>query len=378
MGNYFRRVSSSEQETTKKPKKCKMAGPLTFHDVFPVDSYNGLYLNNVYFPEEIVAIILSFVDPKDLLRTALVCKRWCNIIKSDPFWATVYNRHFYKKPKKLPWYVYYCALTTNYFDQNLIKNGNGQEGFRHWKIIMNYGDEFRVEDPPSGSDELPSNVPEFYGKTSCFATSYYECNKLQEISFENNNIMQLILDRYKPHIEVSEWFAGRFDCGCVYNLWCKLYGIRSDKTEKKPFESDHSDAGEVESDEAEEELLCFGPDLHVVEESDEHVEEGYDEHIEEAYEADPDYIPEDDSIHDSISSDEQIEEPLFIKKKEERIEQWAGSSWTKVEFLVKDYPTGVRRIIFQHEGRDTQFWKGHYGSKMAGGVLRILFDTIEP
>lgn len=45
--------------------------------------------------------------------------------------------------------------------------------------------------------------------------------------------------------------------------------------------------------------------------------------------------------------------------------------------VLRDYPDGVNKIAFEHEGRDTQFWKGHYGSKMAGGVLKILFDTIE-
>lgn len=46
--------------------------------------------------------------------------------------------------------------------------------------------------------------------------------------------------------------------------------------------------------------------------------------------------------------------------------------------VIKDYPSGVNRIVFQHEGRDLQFWKGHYGSKMAGGVVKLLFDSIQP
>lgn len=48
----------------------------------------------------------------------------------------------------------------------------------------------------------------------------------------------------------------------------------------------------------------------------------------------------------------------------------------QVEIIVKDYPDDVRTLIFEHEGRDTQFWKGHYGSKMAGGVLKFDFDSI--
>lgn len=49
-----------------------------------------------------------------------------------------------------------------------------------------------------------------------------------------------------------------------------------------------------------------------------------------------------------------------------------------MEVLVDDYADNILTIIFEHEGHDTQYWKGHYGSKMAGGVLKFVFDTIEP
>lgn len=42
------------------------------------------------------------------------------------------------------------------------------------------------------------------------------------------------------------------------------------------------------------------------------------------------------------------------------------------------YPENVLTLVFEHEGQDTQFWKGHFGSKMAGGVLKFVFDSIEP
>lgn len=49
-----------------------------------------------------------------------------------------------------------------------------------------------------------------------------------------------------------------------------------------------------------------------------------------------------------------------------------------MEMVISGYPKNVKKLIFEHEGQDTQFWKGHYGSKMAGGVVKILFDSIEP
>ncbi|KAF2891986.1 hypothetical protein ILUMI_14187 [Ignelater luminosus] len=50
----------------------------------------------------------------------------------------------------------------------------------------------------------------------------------------------------------------------------------------------------------------------------------------------------------------------------------------KIEIVITEYPEDIEELIFKHEGRDTQYWAGHYGSKMAGGVLKLLFDSIEP
>lgn len=273
MGNNFRKmVTLEEPQSSQELNRFEPVESFTFHESFLIeDSHNGLYFNDVYMPEEIVSIILSYIPPKKILNTTLVCKKWCNIIKSDAFWSEIYSREYNRRPKKLPWYVYYSYITSDYFDKNLIKNGNGQNQFDHWKIVMNYGDGFRIEDPPQSSDPLPSDVPEFNGKTSCFATSYYECNKFQEISFRRNRLLQLIFMKYRPHIYVSEWMAARFDCGCSYNLFCKLYG------------RDEPVKGRVK-------------------------------------------VIQDDSSDDEI----EVQEPMHVEGREMRIEQWAGSTWQKV------------------------------------------------
>ncbi|XP_063908730.1 F-box only protein 6-like isoform X2 [Zophobas morio] len=308
MGNINIRKMTTTLSNKPTPKKeYEPVETFKFLQSFTEETNNGLYLNYVYFPEEVITMILSYVDPTELLHVSEVCKKWCNIIKSDTFWANIYQRKCGKKPKKLP-----C-----------------------WTIVVNYGDQFRIEDPPCGADPLPIDVPEFNGRTSCFATSYYECNKLQEISLENNRLIQLILDKFKPHIYLSEWMAARFDCGCIYNLWCKLFGKKTENS--KPVQEAHDT--EVNSE-------LIGDELEDVFEDDQ--------------------------------SEFYGEEPLHIEHASKSVEQWAGSTWIKVEMVVKNYPSGVRSIVFQHEGRDTQFWKGHYGSKMAGGVVKILFDSIEP
>lgn len=43
----------------------------------------------------------------------------------------------------------------------------------------------------------------------------------------------------------------------------------------------------------------------------------------------------------------------------------------QVEYTFSNYGRGVRFIEFKHEGKDTQFWAGHYGSKMSGAVVKV-------
>lgn len=44
-----------------------------------------------------------------------------------------------------------------------------------------------------------------------------------------------------------------------------------------------------------------------------------------------------------------------------------------MKHVFKDYGPGVRFVLFEHKGQDTQYWAGHYGAKIAGGsvVARI-------
>ncbi|KAF5301486.1 hypothetical protein FQR65_LT08789 [Abscondita terminalis] len=263
------------------------------------ESDNGLFLSNTYMPEEVLLHILSYVEAEKLLKYSLVCKKWNSIIKSYSLWSSIYKRKYHRKPKKLPWYLYYCYLSSNYFDTNLLKNGNGEDGYNNWVIKEEGGDKFTIENPPIGSDPLNVDVPEFNNHTSCFATSFGNCYKIQTIKLGQSNLFRYILNNYKPHIYLSEWTAGRFDCGCIYRLRCGFLGLPSNVNVIKP----------------------------------------------------------------SVGN---------------RVVQWEGSKWKKVDMIIKDYPEGIENLVFEHEGRDTQFWAGHFGSKMAGGVIKILFDSIEP
>lgn len=189
---------------------------------------NGLSLNNIYLPQEVLLHLLSFIEPKKLLQYCRVCRTWNKLIKSYSLWSIIYKRKYNNKPKKLPWYVYYCFFTSNYFHKNLLQNCNGEHRFTNWQMTSNGGGGFIIEAVPMGSDPLPTDVPEFNGKSSCFATSYGRCSKNQRIHLDQNKLLKFILENYKPHIYISEWVAGRFDCGCIYSMNC----IFKDKDDK--------------------------------------------------------------------------------------------------------------------------------------------------
>ncbi|XP_032217607.1 LOW QUALITY PROTEIN: F-box only protein 6 [Mustela erminea] len=53
------------------------------------------------------------------------------------------------------------------------------------------------------------------------------------------------------------------------------------------------------------------------------------------------------------------------------IDQWNSAEWTEVSHTFSDYPSGVRHILFQHGGKDTQFWAGWYGPRVTNSSIII-------
>ncbi|KAB0802214.1 hypothetical protein PPYR_04400 [Photinus pyralis] len=264
-----------------------------------MNTSNGLYLNCTYFPEEVMTVILSHITATHLLKCRIVCRKWNEIIKSHSLWSYIYERNYHTKAtKRLPWYLYFCLFSTNYFNVNLLKNGNGEEGLSHWKLKVWEGDNY-VEQVPICANPLPRNVQEFHGNESCLVTSYFSGFKSQLIQLPRSGLFRYILSTYKPMIYISEWTTARKDCSCVYKLQCSFI-LEDGSTEgnSRPF-------------------ACY-------------------------------YKP-----------------------------QWQEGKWEKVELLIVDYPDNTTSLLFENEGCNTQSWKGHYGSKMAGGVVKLLFDSIQ-
>lgn len=64
-----------------------------------------------------------------------------------------------------------------------------------------------IENVPTGADPLPKRCKDFGGCSSCFSSSFQECEKEQEIDLYQNSISGYLMDVWQPKIIVSEWYV---------------------------------------------------------------------------------------------------------------------------------------------------------------------------
>lgn len=102
-------------------------------DLFEVTDNNGYIFNKQYFfPEELLSLILSYVEPQDLVfNCRRVCKNWCNTIDSQ-VWKLQLDRNNFevRKSHELRWVYHYWILSKkNVFNRDLVKNSCGEGRF---------------------------------------------------------------------------------------------------------------------------------------------------------------------------------------------------------------------------------------------------------
>ncbi|XP_029007676.1 F-box only protein 2 isoform X2 [Betta splendens] len=97
--------------------------------------------------------------------------------------------------------------------RNLLKNPYGEEQLEFWELIVNGGNEWKVEDMPGdcGHDFCLEGV------TKYFATSFEPCIKRQVIDLLAEGYSDDELDA-QPAVTAEDWYCGRTDCGCTYQM----------------------------------------------------------------------------------------------------------------------------------------------------------------
>ncbi|XP_053172179.1 F-box only protein 2 isoform X1 [Scomber japonicus] len=97
--------------------------------------------------------------------------------------------------------------------RNLLKNPSGEEQLEFWELTENGGSQWKVEDMPGdcGHDFCNDIV------TKYFATSFELCLKRQVIDLLEEGYSGDQLDA-QPTVTVEDWYCGRTDCGCTYQM----------------------------------------------------------------------------------------------------------------------------------------------------------------
>ncbi|XP_063289288.1 F-box only protein 27 isoform X2 [Pelobates fuscus] len=140
------------------------------------------------FPDEILQKILSFLPPRELVtRCRLVSRRWKHLVDSPTLWKLKYGFD--------PW--------------NVIHGGDG------WVVENN-------RCPVEGAESQ-----------TCFVTSFFWCSKSQTIDLLKEGFCEHYLDVHQPPIAISDWVAGREDCGCMYEI--NVHLLAADRQSIKTF-----------------------------------------------------------------------------------------------------------------------------------------------
>ncbi|XP_073497789.1 F-box only protein 27-like [Phyllobates terribilis] len=170
------------------------------------------------FPEEILLLILSFVAAQDLvLRCRLVSRRWRHLVDSPSLWRIKCERDQRREillaAEMCPDVSWQRLYLKTPFSRNLLRNPFGAEQLKHWEA-KHGGDGWKVEENCSVLDGAE--------RTTCFVTSFGWCRKSQIIDLLQEGLAEHFLDVHQPCICISDWYAGRCDCGCVYKIKVQL------------------------------------------------------------------------------------------------------------------------------------------------------------
>ncbi|XP_052547618.1 F-box only protein 2 isoform X2 [Tympanuchus pallidicinctus] len=101
---------------------------------------------------------------------------------------------------------------------------NCTEDLQHWGEVENGGDGWKIEELPGDfGKEFPSEDVHKY-----FVTSYEWCRKSQVIDLRAEGYWEELMDTTQPKVVVKDWYAGRSDAGCLYELCVKLLSENED------------------------------------------------------------------------------------------------------------------------------------------------------
>ena len=212
-------------------------------------------------PNDVLQEIFFRTPGQDLMKKCLIiCKKWNFLIDNESFWIEKCLRDKTMNQEKLKILrnledikIEAKQLYFNYeslFEKNFLKNPCGDEKFKYWcfcrQMRVNHLEEFNTEEinniiklckdslNTANKDASVLNIWQIQrgdddqGTSLCFnkenmpcnkfATSYILAEKMQLVDLYKEFFLGKDLHKFKAKLEISEYYAPRFDCGCKYNL----------------------------------------------------------------------------------------------------------------------------------------------------------------
>ncbi|VDM96396.1 unnamed protein product [Onchocerca ochengi] len=287
---------------------------------------SDIYIQDIPIPPQILAeILIRINNPRDIGYVCpLVCRRWYNVLSAPGFWINYMTYRSLDLPpiflRSEPSLNIKKVCLKQAFTRNLIRNPSGDDGsLQSWEIGESGGDGFIVERPPVGCRNSLVDIP------AAFATSFGWCSKFQIIDLWREGIERTFLDEFCPPITISEYYTCRFDCTSKYLLEVQLLFDKSMPLAFRPMPGI---------------LICS-----------QYRRLDHQRNVPHR----------DNTTNTSITRVRMLREP----------------EWQKIEHTFSNYPRGIRYVLFQHSGKDEQFWAGHYGAKMAKASVIVNYGNGE-
>uniref|UniRef100_A0A1B6EY49 FBA domain-containing protein n=1 Tax=Cuerna arida TaxID=1464854 RepID=A0A1B6EY49_9HEMI len=292
---------------------------------------NGFVLSNILLPEDVVLTILSAIKWTDLKACRLVCNSWRSLIDSFVCCKKLKSecRDFlinYSNPvselyfKHVPFYIYY-AIGKKCFHRNLLKNVFGSGADQHVCDMVLIVDE-------SGFDDV---FNDYFQQMVC---STVNCPKFEHWKLTASGgegwAVENVADGSDPVPEYLEehscFVTSYYTCTKQQLINLKQYGLSSRIMDEIQPHFELCDWYTARTD-------CGG--IYRI----------------------------------KVTLLNAEEEPIAMFEHGKTIQRFAGGQWQKVSHTFKDYGPGVRYILFEHGGEDTDWIGGHSGMKMTGSSV---------
>ncbi|XP_075042915.1 F-box only protein 27 isoform X2 [Mixophyes fleayi] len=172
-------------------------------------------------PDEVLLLIFSFLPARDLIaHCRCVSQRWKYLVDSPSLWRMKCEHErkteILRAADMCHDFSWQSVCLKKPFSRNLVRNSCGAEQLQHWHALHR-ADGWAVENNYSVLEGAESQT--------CFVTSFLWCEKTQIVDLLRAGLWEHFLDVHQPIIHVSDWYAGRRDCGCVYEIKVQLLAV---------------------------------------------------------------------------------------------------------------------------------------------------------